>query len=72
MLVLSRKYHESIIVGDDIRITVLGGSDHRVRIGIETPRGVPVFREELLIRMKATGREVPEPGEQPVDPDDQP
>ncbi len=48
MLVLSRKVDEKIIIGDDIVLTVIGIEDNRVRIGIEAPREVEVWRSELL------------------------
>lgn len=50
MLVLSRKENESIRIGPDITITVVSLDSNRVRIGIEAPRDIPVFRSELLIR----------------------
>ena len=48
MLVLSRKVDEAIILGEDIKITVLGLEDDRVRIGIDAPKDVRIFREELF------------------------
>ena len=48
MLVLTRKINERILIGDDIRITVVATRGNQVRIGIEAPVDVPVFREELL------------------------
>lgn len=48
MLVLSRKFDESIIIDGHIRITVLGIRGQQVRIGIEAPPNVRVVREELL------------------------
>lgn len=47
MLVLSRKEHERIILGDDIVLTVVRIGDDQVRIGIEAPRNVIIMREEL-------------------------
>jgi carbon storage regulator len=47
MLILSRKSSESILIGDDIRITVTSIRGRYVRIGIEAPGNVGVFREEL-------------------------
>ena len=47
MLVLSRKQNQSIIINDNIRITVVSIRGNQVRIGIEAPASVPVFREEL-------------------------
>lgn len=48
MLVLSRKLLEGIVIGDDIRITVVKVERNQVRLGIEAPSSVVVVREELL------------------------
>lgn len=50
MLILSRNETQSIIIGDDIKITVLGINGKQVRIGIEAPDDIPVNREEIYIR----------------------
>lgn len=47
MLVLSRKHGESIIVGDNITVTVVSIEGGRVRVGITAPSEVPVHREEI-------------------------
>ncbi len=47
MLVLSRKVNEQIIIGDDIRMTVVSIRGNQVRLGFEAPQSVPIFREEL-------------------------
>lgn len=47
MLVLSRKTNQSIMIGDDIRIVVVGVDRDQVKIGIEAPRTVPVHRSEI-------------------------
>ncbi len=47
MLVLGRKENESIIIGDSIRITIVGRCGSSVRIGVQAPREVRVMREEL-------------------------
>lgn len=49
MLVLSRKQSEAIIVGDNVRITVLKIERNAVRIGIEAPASIPIVREELIL-----------------------
>lgn len=55
MLVLSRKKNESIVVGDDIRITVIDIGPGKIRLGIEAPKDVRVDREE--IRRKIQGND---------------
>jgi carbon storage regulator len=47
MLVLSRKINQSIMIGDDIRIVVVGVDRDQVKVGIEAPRQVPVHRSEI-------------------------
>jgi carbon storage regulator len=59
VLVLTRKSNQSIMVGDDIEISVLAIMGEKVRIGIEAPRSVPVFRKEVYVEIQA-GRD---PGE---------
>ncbi len=54
MLVLSRKRNESIIIGDDITITVLDISSNQCRIGISAPDDVEVDREEIRERKEAS------------------
>ena len=47
MLVLTRKSNQSIMIGDDIEVTVLSIIGEKVRIGIDAPREIPVFRNEV-------------------------
>lgn len=54
MLVLTRKTNEVIVVGDDIRISVLEIDGDKVKIGVEAPISMRIFREELI---KQTGEE---------------
>lgn len=52
MLVLTRKSNQSIMIGDDIEISVLAIMGEKVRIGIEAPRAVPVFRREVYVEIQ--------------------
>jgi carbon storage regulator len=51
MLVLTRKVGEQIVVGDDIRVTVLSVNGQRVRVGIEAPADVAIRRSELCFEL---------------------
>lgn len=51
MLVLTRKSNQSIMIGDNIEISVLAVTGEKVRIGIEAPRSVPVFRREVYMEI---------------------
>ena len=55
MLVLSRKTGQSILVNEDIVITVVAIDRNRVQIGIRAPGCVPIFRQEIVERMVANG-----------------
>ena len=48
MLVLTRREDESIMIGDDVEITIVDVRGDKVRLGIEAPRDVPIYRQELL------------------------
>jgi carbon storage regulator len=50
MLVLSRKLNESIVINGDIRVTVVSVHGNQIRLGIQAPESVPIFREELCGR----------------------
>ncbi len=52
MLVLTRKSNQSIMIGDDIEVSVLSIVGEKVRIGIQAPRDVPVFRQEVYIEIQ--------------------
>jgi carbon storage regulator len=53
MLVLTRKSNQSIMIGDEIEITVLSIMGEKVRIGIQAPREIPVFRKEVYLEIQA-------------------
>jgi carbon storage regulator len=52
MLVLTRKSNQSIMIGDDIEVSVLSIMGEKVRIGIQAPRDIPVFRREVYLEIK--------------------
>ena len=51
MLVLSRNKEQTIVVGDDVRITIVDVKGDKVRLGIEAPRSVAVHREEVWVAL---------------------
>ncbi len=52
MLVLTRRLGEAITIGDDVRIVIVEISGHQVKLGIEAPKDVEIYREELYKRIK--------------------
>ena len=52
MLVLTRKSNQSIMIGDEIEVSVLAIMGEKVRIGIDAPRSVPVFRKEVYLEIQ--------------------
>ena len=68
MLILTRRINETLNIGDDVQVTVLGIKGNQVRIGINAPRDVPVHREEIYQRIKREERM--DAGDADVGPDD--
>jgi carbon storage regulator len=55
MLVLTRKPNQSIMIGDDIEVSVLSVVGEKVRIGIHAPHDIPVFRTEIYVEIQREG-----------------
>jgi carbon storage regulator len=58
MLLLTRRVGETIVIGDDIRITITDVRGMQVRVGIEAPRHIPVHREEVAERIAMEQQEL--------------
>ena len=52
MLILTRRVGETVVIGDDVTVTVLGVKGNQVRLGVNAPREVAVHREEIFERIK--------------------
>lgn len=52
MLVLTRKSNQSIMIGDDVEVSVLSVVGEKVRIGIQAPQNIPVFRTEIYLEIQ--------------------
>ena len=53
MLILTRRIGETLIIGDDVIVTVLGVKGNQVRIGVKAPKDVSVHREEIFDRIRS-------------------
>jgi carbon storage regulator len=67
MLVLTRKSNQSIMIGDEVEVSVLAIMGEKVRIGIEAPRSVPVFRKEVYLEMRSGDTAKPAEAKEQVD-----
>ncbi|MAM71818.1 MAG: carbon storage regulator [Gammaproteobacteria bacterium] len=57
MLILTRRVGETLMIGDDVTVTVLGVKGNQVRIGVNAPKDVAVHREEIYDRIKQGGED---------------
>lgn len=57
MLILTRRVGETLMVGDDVTVTVLGVKGNQVRIGVNAPKDVSVHREEIYLRIQEEGEQ---------------
>jgi carbon storage regulator len=62
MLILSRKVNEKIMIGDDIAISIIEIKGDQIRIGVDAPRNVKVFRQEVFAEIKAANKAASESG----------
>jgi carbon storage regulator len=65
MLRLTRRVGETLMIGSNIAVTVVGVKGGQVRIGINPPESIPVHREELYDRIRCAQRKPPGPCERP-------
>jgi carbon storage regulator len=85
MLILTRRTGERVVIGDDVRVTVMGVSGNTVRLGIAAPEGISIYREEIWLAVKEENRAaaaaadidaVPqapvEPAQAPIEPTQEP
>ncbi len=57
MLALTRKANESIVIGNDIEITILEIRGEQIKIGINAPKNIPVYRKEVYVQIQDANRE---------------
>lgn len=57
MLALSRKLNESIMIGNDVEITVLEIKGDQIKIGINAPKSIPIYRKEIYVQIQEANKE---------------
>jgi carbon storage regulator len=57
MLILTRRVGETVMIGEEVSVTVLGVKGNQVRVGINAPKNVSVHREEIFERIKSEGQD---------------
>lgn len=57
MLALARKVNESIMIGNDIEITVLEIKDDQIKLGVKAPKSVPIYRKELYVQIQEENKQ---------------
>ena len=57
MLILTRRVGETVMIGNDVTVTILGVKGNQVRVGVNAPRDVAVHREEIFERIKREGQD---------------
>ena len=69
MLILSRRVGESLVIGDDVSVTVLSINGNQVRVGIDAPKEVSVHREEIYDRIQSEAGVAPKSNPMDLPPD---
>lgn len=63
MLALSRKQNESIVINNDIEITILEIRGDQVKVGVTAPKSIPVYRKEIYLQIQGSNKEAVDSGQ---------